>query len=140
MNRKTARENAFLLLFERECRRDESAEEIFDRAIEARATECDDYVRRVFFGAEERRSEIDERMEKHLVGWRATRVSATSRALLHLAIYEMLAEADIPAKVSINEAVELSKKFDDEKAYVFVNGVLNAVAKELAAVATEPTV
>ena len=43
----------------------------------------------------------------------------------------MLGREDIPAKVSINEAVELSKKYDDEKSYVFVNGVLNAVADTL---------
>ena len=45
----------------------------------------------------------------------------------------MLALDDVPAKVSINEAVELSKKYDDEKTYVFVNGVLNAVANALGA-------
>ena len=46
---------------------------------------------------------------------------------------EMLAVDDVPAKVSINEAVELSKKYDDEKSYSFVNGVLNAVADEIGA-------
>lgn len=136
MNRKAARENAFLLLFERECRPDETAQEVFDKAMEARAPECDDYVRRVFFGAEERRDEITSQMQKNLVGWSASRISPTSRALLRLAIYEMLAEEDIPAKVSINEAVELSKKYDDEKAYIFVNGVLNAVAKSMSGTAT----
>jgi N utilization substance protein B len=43
----------------------------------------------------------------------------------------MLALDDVPARVAINEAVELSKKYDDEKSYVFVNGVLNAIATEL---------
>ena len=43
----------------------------------------------------------------------------------------MLAVEDVPAKVAINEAIELSKKYDDEKTYVFVNGVLNAIADEL---------
>ena len=50
---------------------------------------------------------------------------------LALSTFEMLALDDVPAKVSINEAIELSKKYDDEKSYLFVNGVLNAVADAL---------
>ena len=52
-------------------------------------------------------------------------------AVLRLAIYEMMFMSDIPGRVSINEAIELSKKYDDEKSYAFVNGVLNAVNVEL---------
>ena len=54
-----------------------------------------------------------------------------SKAVLLLATYEMMFLEDIPAKVSINEAIELSKKYDDEKAYMLVNGVLNATAEAL---------
>ena len=50
---------------------------------------------------------------------------------MNLAVYEMMFVEDIPTKVCINEAVKLSKKYDDEKAYKFVNGVLNAVAESL---------
>ena len=49
---------------------------------------------------------------------------------MRLAVYEMLYESEIPYSVSINEAVELSKKYDDDKSYTFVNGVLNALSKE----------
>ena len=53
-------------------------------------------------------------------------------AILMLGCYEIMFLSDIPAKVSINEAIELSKKYDDEKSYAFINGVLNAVAKDYA--------
>ena len=131
MNRKTARENAFILLFEGACKNDETAEEIFAKAVECREFEYDDYVKRVFFGAYENTQIIDETVETSLQGWKKERVSAVSKALLKLATFEMLFMEDIPVKVSINEAIELSKKYDDEKAYGFVNGVLNAVADKL---------
>ena len=131
MGRKESRENAFILLFEAECRHDETALEIFENAKEYESFEMDEYVRNVFFGVFERRKEIDELIDSSLVGWKKNRISPVSRALLALSTFEMLALEDVPAKASINEAIELSKKYDDEKSYVFVNGVLNAVAEAL---------
>jgi N utilization substance protein B len=131
MTRKNARENAFILLFELECRKDETAEEIYNYALSTGEFELDDFAKEVFFGVMERRKEIDELLEPNFVGWKKSRISPVSRALLSLSTYEMLAREDIPAKVSINEARELSKKYDDEKSYIFVNGVLNAVADSL---------
>ena len=131
MQRKQARENAFMLIFESVCKKDETAEEIFTKATELRGIEYDSYVTDVFFGAYENAGVIDERMEKHLKGWKKERISPVSMAILRLGFYEMLYVADIPSKVTINEAIELAKKFDDEKSYSFVNGVLNAMAKEL---------
>ena len=130
MNRKTARENAFILLFELASKNDETAEEIFEKATEIRSLECDDFVKSVFFGVNENLRVIDECIEKSIVGWKASRLSLVSRAVLRLAVYEMMFISDIPLKVSINEAIELSKKYDDEKAYMLVNGALNT-AKEL---------
>ena len=130
MQRKLARENAFMLIFESVCKSDETAEEIFHKAIELRGLEYDDYVKTVFFGSCENKVEIDAAIEAHLMGWKKSRVSPVSMAILRLAAYEMLYLSDIPKKVSINEAVELAKKFDDEKSYSFVNGVLNAMAAD----------
>lgn len=132
MQRKLARENAFLLIFESVCKSDEVAEEIFLKATEVRGLEYDDYVKTVFFGSYEHREEIEVEIEKHLQGWKKSRISPVSMAILRLAAYEMLYIPDIPAKVSINEAIDLAKKYDDEKSYSFVNGVLNALSKELA--------
>ena len=130
MQRKLARENTFILIFESVCKKDETAEEIFTKATEVRGLEVDDYVKSVFFGSYENSLEIEQKMEKHLKGWKKERISPVSMAILILGCYEILFMPDIPAKVTINEAVELSKKYDDEKSYSFVNGVLNAIAKE----------
>lgn len=132
MQRKLARENAFILIFESICKKDETAEEIFDKATGVRALEYDDYVKNVFFGAYENYDKLEETMEKHFMGWKKERISPVSMAILMLGCYEIIFLTDIPAKVSINEAIELAKKYDDEKSYAFVNGVLNAVAKEFA--------
>ena len=131
MNRKTARENAFLLLFEGASKNDETAEEIFDKATQFRKLECDDYVKNVFFGVYANTRVIEECINECLIGWKKERISISSKAILRLAIYEMMFMTDIPTKVSINEAIELSKKYDEEKTYMFINGVLNAAAEIL---------
>ena len=128
MNRKLARGNAFILIFESVCKKDETAEEIFTKATEIRGLETDDYVKSVFFGTYENTDKIEEAMEKHFKGWKKERISPVSMAILKLACYEIIFVEDIPSRVSINEAIELAKKYDDEKSYAFVNGVLNAVA------------
>ena len=132
MSRSLARENAFILIFESVCKKEETAEEIFDKAVNVRGLQFDDYVKEVFFGSYENASKLEEAMEKHFMGWKKERVSPVSMAILKLGCYEIMFLSDIPAKVSINEAIELSKKYDDEKSYAFVNGVLNAVAAEYA--------
>ncbi len=131
MQRKSARENSFILIFEKLCKADETAEDIFRKATEIRGLEFDDYVKTVFFGSFENEKIISEAIERHSVGWKKERISPVSMALIRLAAYEMLFMDDIPGRVSINEAIELSKKYDDEKAYSFVNGVLNGIADEL---------
>ena len=128
MQRKIARENAFILIYESVFKKNESAEEIFEKATLYRQLETDDYVKNVFFGSCEKTEEIDAEILKNATGWKLERISPVSMAVLRLACYEIMFMEDIPAKVSINEAIELSKKYDDEKSYSFVNGVLNAVA------------
>ncbi|MBQ8269104.1 MAG: transcription antitermination factor NusB [Clostridia bacterium] len=130
MNRKEARENAFLLLYEGVCKNDESAEEIFEKATAERELQTDAYVKDVFFGVYAKAEALEEVISKNLVGWKKERVSLVSMALLRLGAYEILFREDIPVKVSINECIELSKKYDDDKAYIFVNGVLNAISKD----------
>ena len=75
--------------------------------------------------------EIDVLLSRHARGWRTDRLSRVSRAILRLGTYEVVFAEKIPAPVAINEAVELAKKYDDPKARSFINGVLNAIKKEL---------
>lgn len=131
MNRKTARENAFILLFEKAIKNDETFEEIFIKATEQRSLEVDEYVKKVFFGNAENEAVIEMKIDECLVGWKKERVSYVAKAVLKLSAYELMFMEDIPVKVSINEAIELSKKYDEDKAYVFVNGVLNKIAESI---------
>ena len=132
MNRRAAREAAFELLFETEFKTDEAREDIFALSTENREIEENAYVKDAYFGVCEHLAEIDERINRHAKGWKTSRISKVSRSILRLCVYEMLYCEDIPASVSINEAVELCKKFDEEKARAFLNGVLNSVKDEIA--------
>ena len=131
MQRKQARENAFILMFEKVFKNDETAEEIFQKATEIRGLEYDEYVKNVFFGYNANSMIINETIEAHSKGWKLERISPVSMAIIRLAVYEMMFDSDIPHRVSINEAVELAKKYDDEKSYSFVNGVLHSVMNSL---------
>jgi len=127
MTRKNARKAAFELLFESGFKNDENAIEIFDISSENRELEEDSYLRGIFFGVLEHIEEIDTTIGKHSRGWKPERISRVSRTVLRIAVYEMLYVDDIPARVSINEALDLCREFDEDKARPFVNGVLNAV-------------
>ena len=127
MKRREAREELFNLLFESDFRADESAVEIFATSEENREVAENEYIRRAYFAISEKREEIDGLIGTHAHGWKTERLSRVSRAILRLGVYELLYESEIPSSVTINEAVELVKKYDDEKARPFVNGVLNSV-------------
>lgn len=131
MTRKEAREELFNLLFETDFRTDESAEQIFATSTENREIREDEYIRRAYFAIAEKKEEIDATIGEHAHGWKTSRLGRISRAILRIGVYELMWENDIPSSVTINEAVELSKKYDDEKARPFVNGVLNSVKDSL---------
>ena len=141
MTRREAREAVFGLLFETEFRSDETAEAVYTTSTENREIPDDAYIRGVYFGVNENREAIDAMIERHAKGWTLGRMSRVSRTVLRLSCYEMMFLGDkVPMRVSINEAIELSKKFDSEKARGFINGILNAIKNELTAKETnEPT-
>ncbi|MBO5305928.1 MAG: transcription antitermination factor NusB [Clostridia bacterium] len=129
MTRREQREAVLELLFETEFKKDESAEDIFALAVQNRefSVEAGSYIKDVYFDLLDKLEVIDEMIGKCSEGWKTARLSRLSRSVLRLCVYELLYRDDIPTNVSINEAVELSKKFDDPKAKSFVNGVLNGV-------------
>lgn len=133
LKRKEAREIVVGLLFETEFRTDENVKEVFAVSTENREIPKDDYIERAYFGVCENREKIDELIGVSANGWKTQRLTRLSRSVMRLATYEMLFENDIPHSVSINEAIELTKKFDDPKARAFVNGVLNSIKDKLEA-------
>jgi len=82
-------------------------------------------------GALQYRDESDEQIKKHAKNWELHRIAAVDRNILRLAIYEMLHRDDIPPIVSINEAVDIAKKFSTQDSGKFVNGILDKVKGEL---------
>ena len=132
LKRKEAREIVVGLLFETEFRADENVKEVFAVSVENREIPDDEYIQRAYFGVCENKEKIDELIGACAKGWKTHRLTKLSRSIMRLATYEMLKE-DIPCSVSINEAIELTKKFDDPKAKAFVNGVLNAIKDKLEA-------
>ena len=131
--RRAARETVFALLYETEFHAGESAEEIYALAVDNREIDPENaYIRDVYFGVMANIEAVDALIGRHAKGWKTNRLSRVSRAVLRLGAYELAFVEDVPAPVAINEAVELSKKFDDPKARAFINGVLNAVKYELA--------
>lgn len=131
IKRREARELVIALLFETEFKDGEDVSEIYEISVENREIPEDDYIKRAYFGVCENKEKIDELIGKSTHGWRTNRLTRLSRSVMRLAVYEMLFEEKIPNSVSINEAIELTKKFDDPKAKAFVNGVLNSVKNEL---------
>ncbi len=133
MKRKEAREEAFRLLFETEFRAETDPTAIYSLSGENREVSENAYIKEVYFGVREHLSEIDAMIERHSKGWKTSRITPVSRSAIRLCIYEMLYMDSIPAAVSLNEAIELVKKYDDLKMKAFVNGLLNGAKEEIEA-------
>ncbi len=137
MSRTTARETALKVIFELSFQGDETPKKLFDEYVDSQETKLDlnnednEYVESVINGVKEKIGEIDEKIKAHLKDWNFERVSKIDLAILRLSIYEILYRDDIPYKVSINEAVELSKTFSEDSSPSFINGVLAEIVKEI---------
>lgn len=91
------------------------------------------YIRKKAGAIIENLAAVDAKLEEHCDGWNLNRLGKAELAIMRVAVYELMFEEDIPAGVSINEAVELSKTYCDEDAKGFVNSVLGKVAKGIEA-------
>lgn len=90
-----------------------------------------DFANGLVRGAVSRQEEIDAMLAAHAQNWRVERMAVIDRLVLRLGVYEMLAEPETPSKVIINEALELARSYSGEEAVGFVNGILDAIRKEL---------
>ena len=128
MNRREAREQAFVLLFERSFQ-DCSIQEIIDNAVEGRALELDPFALWLASTAFDHLDELDQVIASYSKKWKLSRLSRVVLAVLRLSVCEITYLQDIPASVSINEAVELAKTFAGEEEGAFVNGVLGSFVR-----------
>ncbi|MBO5908393.1 MAG: transcription antitermination factor NusB [Clostridia bacterium] len=130
MTRKESREQAFILLFEYsflKC----STDELFEIARETENYIEDEFCSRAVGFAIDNLSLIDKKIEGLSKGWRAERLSKVTLATLRLALAEILFMDDVPVSVSINEAVEIIKKYATEQDAAFANGILGSFVRNL---------
>ncbi len=132
MGRKAAREGAMKLLFQMEVNENYSDEtkEIFLENFEFDEMEIK-YIDEAYESIIENRDTIDKYIEENLEGWSIYRLAKVDLAVLRIAIYEILFRKDIPVEVSINEAIEIVKKYSSYDSFKFINGVLGSFVRKL---------
>jgi N utilization substance protein B len=135
-SRRKSREHALQMLFLWDLNRQPAEEtsaayyDLVDQDAELRRTR-DPFADDLFASVVEHASALDERIARHAEHWKIERMSAVDRNILRLAVCEMWKMATPPA-VAIDEAIELARRFSNDEAAQFVNGVLDAVRRELA--------
>ena len=131
--RRQSREAAVQILYQR----DINPHEVLDDAVRRFWAEQDypddvrGFAEKLARGALEKREAVDEQIRRVAENWDIDRIAAVDRNVLRLAIYEMMFCEDIPPVVSINEAVDIAKKFSTKDSGKFVNGILDRIRKEL---------
>jgi transcription antitermination factor NusB len=103
--------------------REEEASSLADESIK-------DFVRELVKGVAEHLKEIDAKISQHATNWEIERMAVIDRNILRLACFELLFRQDIPPKVSINEAIELAKKYSEPQSGRFVNGILDKIKSD----------
>ena len=132
MSRIETREHAMELLFQIGFRNDPISDQIdtfkenYPEVIEDEA-----YFLDIVYGVINSRDELDEKFVPFLKRWKLERLPQTDRIILEIAVYEILTVDEIPASVSINEAVKLAKKFGTDSSSSYINGVLSSFVKSL---------
>jgi N utilization substance protein B len=131
MGRRASREIAMKLLYQLEIQKEDRDEQVRAAFEENPLSDKDkEYVTDVVNGVNMNLPHIDKAIEVHAKGWKINRISKVDLSILRLCIYEICFREDIPYNVSVNEAVELAKKYSGEEAGAFVNGILSKVSKE----------
>jgi len=134
-SRRRSRQRALQILFLWDNRRqpvDETLNAFYDTLYSEEHPERDRFASDLVHGTIQYLDEVDERIRRHAEHWRMERMPGVDRNILRLAVYEMT-HSPTPAAVVIDEALELARKFSNEESVQFVNGVLDAVHRELPA-------
>jgi N utilization substance protein B len=133
--RRQVRERVLQALYAHELSGDD-AEHVLGTLVQPSFAEEPTYLRfaeKLFLRTLDARAEADALITRHVENWELDRLALTDRLVLRMAIAELLCFEDIPPKVTLNEALEVAKAFSTEKSGAFVNGVLDAVLRELTA-------
>ena len=129
--RRKARELALQILFQMDSSQ-ENLKEVIETfwALHRHPREMKEFANRLVEGTRENFKAIDEKIAHYAKHWEIERMAVVDRNILRLGAYEILYCPDIPIKASLNEAIELAKKFSTEKSSQFVNALLDKIAHE----------
>lgn len=130
--RTRSRELALQLLYQIDARGDEvlATMEQFFEGEESADEEVRVFTRKLVTGTRDSAEEIDALITEAAENWRLDRMALVDRNILRMAVFEMLHLEEIPAKVSINEAIELGKRFSTKQSGSFINGILDRIRRE----------
>lgn len=130
LNRRKEREIVYQMLFASQFYPEEETASVFEIMIGQMEEEAgeSEYIKRTFFGARAYADKAMEKIEGAARNWKVDRLSKGTLSVLQLALYEMECAEDVPVKIAINEAVELTKRFCEDGAKKFVNGILGSLA------------
>ena len=130
MNRKLSRDKTMELLFGMTLSKD-TVEEVIEGFVdnyEGDIKELDlTYIKQALIGIENNKEAIDKIIEENLHNWKLERISKVNLSILRLSTYELLYDEEIPRGVAINEALEITRRYSDEKSVGFINGVLDKI-------------
>ena len=129
--RTQSRECALKILYQAELTRREihAAAENFWSEFESVDENIQVFTNRLTLGIEKNIEKIDSKISEHATNWQLKRMAVIDRNVLRIGVFELLHTTDIPPKVTINEAVELAKKYGDMESSKFVNGILDKIHK-----------
>ncbi|WMM26915.1 transcription antitermination factor NusB [Tissierella sp. MB52-C2] len=132
MGRKQAREGTMKLLYQMAVNEDFSDEAMDVYFTEYTFDELEkEYILDAINQIKENMDSIDTYIEKHLEGWNINRIAKVDLAVLRIAVYEIIYRKDIPVQVSINEAIEIVKKYSTDESFKFINGVLGGLVRSI---------
>ena len=129
--RTLARETALRITYQAEMTRRpiSVAVEVYWNEAQAIDPDIRSFADRIAMGVERHAAVIDEKISQYADNWQIKRMAVIDRNILRIGVFELLFAADIPPKVTINEAVELAKKYGDLESSKFVNGILDKIHK-----------
>lgn len=138
LTRRDIREKALQSLFQLSANEDLSKEVAMQKALtnnsedkeELEDIEIPSYLNDLVSGVIEQQQVIDSKINSHLKNWSINRLAKTDLLVMRIAVYEMLFVEDVPNKVALNEALEIIKRYSDEKSSKFVNGILSNMIEE----------
>jgi N utilization substance protein B len=133
--RRRSREEALQLLYAVDIA-ERPLHQVIEDLIRSRGEPLDPFTEYLVYETWRQRDDIDRLLEEHMTHWHVGRLSVIDRNILRLGIAEIMACEDVPTKVTINEYIEIAKKFGDAESPAFINGVIDKAAQDIEHIST----